>query len=180
MKQIIRFIFKITGWKIDKNSPEGIDKCVIVVGPHTSNWDFVIGKMAFITYGVKAKFFIKKELFFPPLGWILKAMGGIPVDRKQRSNLTETAVEYFKNNETMYLVFTPEGTRDYNPNWKKGFYFIAQNANVPIYISYIDYERKIGGFHSVFYPTGDVDKDIEYIKSVLRQFKGRTPENGIR
>ena len=103
------------GWKIDERTPEGIKKCVIVVGPHTSNWDFVLGKMAFITYGVKGRFLIKKELFFPPLGWILKAMGGVPVDRKQRNNLTETAVKFFNENETMYLVFTPEGTRSYNP-----------------------------------------------------------------
>lgn len=167
------------GWKVDERTPEGIKKCVIVVGPHTSNWDFIIGKLAFIHYGVNAKFLIKKELFFPPLGWILKAMGGVPVDRKKKNNLTQTAVDYFNNNEYMYLVFTPEGTRSYNPNWKKGFYYIAQKANVPIYIAYMDFEKKIGGFHSHFIPTGDVDKDIEYIKSIMRQFKGKHPENGV-
>jgi len=179
MKKIVRFIFWLIGWKIDERTPEGIKKCVIVVGPHTSNWDFVLGKMAFISYGVKGRFLIKKELFFPPLGWILKAMGGVPVDRKQRNNLTETAVKYFNENETMFLVFTPEGTRSYNPNWKKGFYFIAQKANVPIYICYMDYKRKIGGFHSIIHPTGNVDEDIRYIKSILREYKGRFPENGI-
>jgi 1-acyl-sn-glycerol-3-phosphate acyltransferase len=179
MKKIVRFIFWLFGWKIDERTPEGIKKCVIVVGPHTSNWDFVLGKMAFITYGVKGRFLIKKELFFPPLGWILKAMGGVPVDRKQRNNLTETAVKFFNENETMYLVFTPEGTRSYNPNWKKGFYYIAQKANVPIYICYMDYANKTGGFHSLFYPTGNVDQDILYIKGILKQYKGRFPEKGI-
>jgi 1-acyl-sn-glycerol-3-phosphate acyltransferase len=179
MKKIVRFIFLVIGWKIDERAPEGIKKCVIVVGPHTSNWDFVLGKMAFITYGVKGKFLIKKELFFPPLGWFLKAIGGVPVDRKQRNNMTETAVKFFNENETMYLVFSPEGTRSYNPNWKKGFYYIAQKANVPIYICYMDYERKIGGFHSIIYPTGNVDEDIKYIKGILRAYKGRFPENGI-
>lgn len=180
MKKLVRFIFWLTGWKIDERSPEGINKCVIVVGPHTSNWDFIIGRMAFITYGVKGRYLIKKELFFPPLGWILKAMGGIPVDRKQRTNLTDSAVKLFEENESMYLVFSPEGTRDYNPNWKKGFYYIAQKAKVPIYICYMDYEKKIGGFHSILEPTGDVDKDIEYIKSIMRQYKGRFPEKGVR
>lgn len=179
MKKIVRFIFWVIGWKIDERAPEGIKKCVIVVGPHTSNWDFVLGKMAFITYGVRGKFLIKKELFFPPLGWFLKAIGGVPVDRKQRNNMTETAVKFFNENETMYLVFSPEGTRSYNPNWKKGFYYIAQKANVPIYICYMDYERKIGGFHSIIYPTGNVDEDIKYIKGILRAYKGRFPENGI-
>lgn len=179
MRKIAYWILRMMGWKVDERTPEGIKKCVIVVGPHTSNWDFIIGKLAFIHYGVNAKFLIKKELFFPPFGWILKAMGGVPVDRKKKNNLTQTAVDYFNNNEYMYLVFTPEGTRSYNPNWKKGFYYIAQKANVPIYIAYMDFEKKIGGFHSHFTPTGNVDKDIDYIKSVLRQFKGKHPENGI-
>ncbi|MFY7669097.1 MAG: 1-acyl-sn-glycerol-3-phosphate acyltransferase [Crocinitomicaceae bacterium] len=179
MKKIVRFIFWVIGWEIDERTPEGIKKCVIVVGPHTSNWDFVLGKMAFITYGVKGRFLIKKELFFPPLGWILKSIGGVPVDRKQRNNMTETAAKFFNENETMYLVFSPEGTRSYNPNWKKGFYYIAQKANVPIYICYMDYKRKIGGFHSIFYPTGNVDEDIKYIKGILREYKGRFPEKGI-
>jgi 1-acyl-sn-glycerol-3-phosphate acyltransferase len=179
MKKIIQLIFWLTGWKIDKRTPDGINKCVIVVGPHTSNWDFIIGKMAFISYGVKARFLIKKELFFPPLGWLLKLMGGVPVDRTQRNNMTETAVKFFNENETMFLVFTPEGTRKYNPNWKKGFYYIAQKANVPIYICYIDYQNKIGGFHSVFEPTGNVEKDIQYIKQILSKYKGKYPKNGI-
>ena len=174
------FILRLFGWKIDKRTPEGIDKCVVVMGPHTSNWDFIIGKLAFISYGVKVKFLIKKEAFVFPFGGLLKAMGGIPVDRKKNNNLTETAVKIFNENDSMFMLFTPEGTRDYNPNWKRGFYYIAQKAKVPIYIGYMDYEKKIGGFHSLFEPTGDVDKDIEYIKSILRQYKGRTPENGIR
>ena len=179
MRKFARFILRLFGWKVDRRTPEGVDKCVIVVGPHTSNWDFVIGKLAFISYGVKVKFLIKKEVFIPPFGWILKAMGGVPVDRKKNNNLTDHAVKYFKESDTLYLVFTPEGTRSYNPNWKKGFYYIAQKANVPIYIAYMDYERKIGGFHSLFEPTGDADADIEYIKSILKQYKGKVPENGI-
>lgn len=175
----MRLILKIIGWKIDKNVPEGVKKAVIVMGPHTSNWDFIIGKMAFITFGIKGRFLIKKELFFPPFGSILKAMGGIPVDRKANNNFTEQAVDYFKNNESMYMVFTPEGTRSYNSNWKKGFYYIALKAKVPIYIGYMDYQRKIGGFDSLFIPTGNVDADILKIKTILKQYKGKYPENGI-
>lgn len=179
MKYLARFILKLFGWKIDQKAPEGIKKCVIVVGPHTSNWDFIIGRLAFTMYGIKPKILIKKELFFPPLGWLLKLMGGIPVDRKKNNNITEMAVKLFDEYDEMFMVFTPEGTRKYNPNWKKGFYYIAQKANVPIYICYMDYERKIGGFHSPFYPTGDVEKDIAYIKSIMGQYKGRFPENGV-
>ena len=180
MRKLAIFILKLFGWKIDKRTPEGVDKCVVVMGPHTSNWDFIIGKMAFITYGVNGRFLIKKELFFPPLGWILKAMGGIPVDRKGKNNLTDVAVKYLNDADKMFMVFTPEGTRSYNPKWKKGVYYIALKAKVPIYIGYMDYEKKIGGFHSAFEPTGDVDKDIAYIKSILSQYKGKYPEKGIK
>lgn len=179
MRKFARFLLKLFGWKIDEQTPEGVEKCVIVVGPHTSNWDFIIGKLAFISYGVKAKYLIKKEAFIPVFGWLLKAMGGIPVDRSKNNNLTDLAVDYFNESESLFLVFTPEGTRSYAPKWKKGFYYIALKAKVPIYIAYMDYSKKIGGFHSLFQPTGDVEKDIEYIKSVLSQFKGKHPEKGI-
>ncbi len=179
MKYIARFIFWIIGWKIDPNPPENIKKCVIAVGPHTSNWDFILGRLAFFQYGVKGKFLIKKELFFFPLGIVLKSLGGIPVDRKRNSNMTEFAVSLFEQSESMYLVFTPEGTRKYNPNWKKGFYYIALKAKVPIYICYVDFATKTGGFHSVFHPNGNIDEDISEIKKILSQYKGRVPENGI-
>lgn len=179
MKRIVRFILALLGWKLDENVPVGIDKCVIVMGPHTSNWDFIIGRMAWVIYGVKPKILIKKELFFFPLGWILRAVGGIPVDRKKNNNMTDFAVNLFQKEKSLFLVFTPEGTRSYNPNWKKGFYYIARKAQVPIYICYMDYERKMGGVHSVYYPTDNVNEDIAHIKGILKQYKGKYPEKGI-
>ncbi|TNE55096.1 MAG: glycerol acyltransferase [Bacteroidetes bacterium] len=179
MGKFMYWLLKLFGWKIDERAPSGVKKAVIVVGPHTSNWDFVIGKIAFIHYGVKARFLIKKELFFPPMGWILKAMGGIPIDRKANNNFTDQAVSFFEENDSMFMVFTPEGTRSYNPNWKKGFYYIALNAKVPIYVAYMDYEKKIGGFHSLFEPTGKADEDIQKIKDILKNYKGKFPEKGI-
>lgn len=180
MKYIAKTLFKLLGWKIDPNVPKGVNKAIIVVGPHTSNWDFIVGRMAFFMYGMNAKFLIKKELFFPPLGWLLKALGGLPVDRNKNNNFVQLAADLFAKYDSLYIVFTPEGTRDYNPNWKKGFYYIAQKAEVPIYIAYMDYERKIGGFLEPLYPTGDADKDIAYIKEKLSSFKGKFPEKGIR
>jgi 1-acyl-sn-glycerol-3-phosphate acyltransferase len=179
MRKLAAWIFRLFGWKIDDRAPEGVKKCVIVVGPHTSNWDFIIGRLAFIKFGVNGRYLIKKELFFPPLGWILRALGGIPVDRKKNNNMTDQAVKLFEESEELFLVFTPEGTRKYNPNWKKGFYYIAMKAKVPIYICYMDYEKKIGGFHSPFHPTGDVEKDIAYIKSIMGQYKGKYPDQGV-
>src|SRR5690554_5055549 len=178
MGKIAKWVLKRLGWTI-YDRPEGIDKAVVVLGPHTSNWDFIIGNMAFMHYGVKGRYLIKSELFFPPLGWFLKAIGGIPINRKKNNNFTDQAIKYFQENDTMFMVFTPEGTRSYNPNWKKGFYYIALKAEVPIYIGYMDYPTKVGGVLGVFEPTGDVEKDIAELKNILSQFKGKYPEKGI-
>ena len=180
MRKFLKFLLKLAGWKIDEFVPQGVDKCVVVMGPHTSNWDFIIGRITFANYGVNAKFLIKKELFFFPMGLILKKMGGIPVDRKTNNNLTDFAAKLLGQYSSMYLVFTPEGTRSYNDKWKKGFYYIAQRAQVPIYLAYIDYEKKIGGFECLFEPTGDVNEDIKIIKKILSKYKGKFPEKGIK
>jgi 1-acyl-sn-glycerol-3-phosphate acyltransferase len=178
-----RFYFHLLkwfGWKIDPTTPDGVKKAVVVMGPHTSNWDFIIGRMAFSHYKVKSKFLIKKELFFFPFGYVLKALGGVPVDRKKNNNLVDFASSYFNENDECFMVFTPEGTRSYSPNWKKGFYFIAQKANVPIYIGYIDYKKKTGGFYGRFEISGDIEKDVKEIKKILSNYSGRFPEKGIR
>lgn len=180
MRRLSRFIIRLLGWTIDERTPEDLKQCVIAVGPHTSNWDFILGRLAFRHYGVKGKFLIKKEAFFFPLGYFLKAIGGIPVDRKKNNKLTDYAVSLFKEHEILYLVFAPEGTRSYNPNWKKGFYYIALKAEVPIYVCYLDYVNKKGGFDQIYVPTGDVEYDIKKIKSIMGQYKGKYPENGIR
>jgi 1-acyl-sn-glycerol-3-phosphate acyltransferase len=170
---------KIFGWKIDVSVPQGVLKAVVVMAPHTSNWDFVIGRLAFYLMNVRARFLIKKELFFFPLGFILRRLGAIPIDRKSNNNMVQQAEELFANYESLYLVFTPEGSRSANPNWKKGFYFIAQNAKVPIVLAYIDYRKKTGGFHDLFNPSGNVKQDILDIKHQLAQYHAKYPEKGI-
>ncbi len=179
MKFLSGIILRMMGWKINPTVPNNISKCVLVMGPHTSNWDFVIGRLAFFYLGVKPKIIIKKELFFPPLGWILKGLGGIPVDRKKKNNMTDYAVKLFEKNDRFYLLFTPEGTRKYNPNWKKGFYYISRKAEVPIVICYLDYPSKTGGIHSVVNPMDNAVESIEYIKTILRTYKGKFPDQGI-
>lgn len=178
MKTFAKVLLKILGWKINEH-PIGVKKAVVLMGPHTSNYDFLVGRLAFWYYQVNASFLIKSELFFPPLSWILRAFGGVPVYRNKNNHFTDQAIDYFNNSETMYMVFTPEGTRSYNPNWKKGFYHVALKADVPIYIGFMDYATKTGGFHGLFEPTGDIKKDIAYLKKVLSQYKGKYPENGI-
>jgi 1-acyl-sn-glycerol-3-phosphate acyltransferase len=179
MKFLSGIILRLMGWKINPIVPDNINKCVLVMGPHTSNWDFVIGRLAFFYLGVKPKIIIKKELFFPPMGWILRGLGGIPVDRKKKNNMTDYAVNLFAANEKLFLLFTPEGTRKHNPNWKKGFYYISKKAQVPIVICYMDYASKTGGIHSVMDAMDSAEENVAYIKSILCQYQGKFPEQGI-
>jgi len=179
-KQIGKLMIRMMGWKIHPELPPEIKKCVLVMAPHTSNWDFFIGSMAFWgIYQIDVKLLIKKEIFFPPLSWVLKWMGGIPVDRKNKTNLTQVISDMYAQQDELTMVFTPEGTRSYNPRWRKGFYYIAQQANVPIVLGFLDFPSKTGGVFKVFHPTGDVDQDIAEIKKMYLNYKGRFPDQGI-
>ena len=154
------------------------DKCVICVAPHTSNWDFIIGKIFYSSLKGKIHFLMKKEWFFFPFGCIFRAMGGVPVDRKNKHNsLTEQMIEQFKLNKEFRLAISPEGTRKKSTRWKTGFYYIALGAKVPISLAHIDYEQKEIGLAINFIPTGDVESDMAGIKEYYKDFKGKYPDN---
>ena len=170
------------GWKIDPSLPAGVKKCVILMAPHTSNWDYVIGMMAFWgVYKIDLKQLIKSDLFFFPLGWLLKGMGGVPVYRNKKTNMTTTIANMYKDVDELTITFTPEGTRSYNAEWKKGFYYIALEAKVPIYMGYLDYQKKEGAiFPDPIIPSGNVEEDILKIKSLYKNISGRYPDQGVR
>lgn len=176
-KALYGFIYhRILGWKEIVTIPD-IDKYVICAAPHTSNWDLFIGKLFYGTIGRKTSFMMKKEWFFFPLGLIFKAMGGIPVDRKRKTSLVDQMAEEFASRKRFHLAITPEGTRKPNANWKKGFYFIAQKANVPIVLIGIDYSTKTITAEKMITPSGNIDQDIKDIKRYFTRFKGRIPAN---
>jgi 1-acyl-sn-glycerol-3-phosphate acyltransferase len=182
MKRLFgRLMLKLMGWKINPYIPPHFNKCVVVMAPHTSNWDYFIGMMAFWgVYQMDIKQLIKKELFVPPLSWLLKYLGGIPVNRKGPNKLVVQIAELFKNKDTLTIAFTPEGTRAHNPNWKKGFYYVAKEANVPICLGYLDYKTKTGGLLSLnFELTDDADADIKKIQDIYKQFQGKYPQKGV-
>lgn len=164
------------GWRItgDTNLPS---KCVICVAPHTSNWDFILGKLVYKSLGKQASFLMKKSWFFFPLGIILKAIGGIPVNRSKKSSLTETLAKEFSIRDKFQLAITPEGTRKKKDDWKKGFYYIALEGKVPIVVAALDYSTKTVDFKATFHPTGDADKDITEIKSYYKSEMAKKPEN---
>jgi 1-acyl-sn-glycerol-3-phosphate acyltransferase len=170
------FILRLFGWRTSAVLPENIVKAVLIVAPHTSYWDFVIGRMTFWSSKIKIRVLIKKEVFVFPLGWFLRKLGGVPVARGQKNNLVEQAAGIFHKSRTMVLVITPEGTRRKVHHWKKGFYYIAMEAKVPIALGFIDYSTKTGGIGPLLYPSGNYEKDMEVILDFYRDKKGRYPE----
>jgi 1-acyl-sn-glycerol-3-phosphate acyltransferase len=169
-----RLMLRLMGWKITSVIPAGTKKCVIAVAPHTSYWDFVIGRLAYWLLGVKASFLIKREVFRFPFKRLLLHMGGIPVDRGRSSKMVDQVVEKFKKSETLFIVITPEGTRKPVRQWKKGFYYIASQAGVPIALGYLDYAKKEGGVGKVIIPNGDMEGQM---KEIMAFYSGMTPKH---
>jgi 1-acyl-sn-glycerol-3-phosphate acyltransferase len=146
------------------------------LAPHTSNKDFLLGQLYAHAEGWKINFLMKKEWFFWPLGPIFKRMGGIPVYRSKHTSMTDNLAETAKRAETFRLCITPEGTRSLNPEWKKGFYFVALKAQIPVLLYGVDYERRLIQCTKSLIPTGDVDKEMKEIKLYFKDFKGKHPE----
>lgn len=176
MQKLSKFILKKLGWKIE-GLRDYSHKCVLCVAPHTSNWDLLMGKIIYSSMGRKASFLIKKTWFFFPMNIIFRAIGGIPVDRSKNTSLTEQMSELFAKRNHFELAITPEGTRGKNSDWKKGFYYIALAAKVPIIIAVLDYQKKTVNFKAEFIPTGDVDSDMNKIKSYYIGASGKNREN---
>lgn len=179
MQNISRFILtKIMGWRVINRLPE-IDKCVVVVAPHTSNWDFVVGKLAYSSLGRTANFLIKKEWFVFPFNLFFKSIGGIPVARDRKTSMTNVLAAEFDKHEKLHLAITPEGTRKPRKEWRKGFYFIAKKAGVPLMLIGLDYGKKEASVLDIFYPTGIYAQDIVKIKSYYKDITAKKPENFI-
>ena len=165
-------------WTLEINGDD-IPKCIICVAPHTSNLDFMLGKLYYNAIGKKAKFLIKKEWFVFPLNFIFRSMGGIPINRSKSSSTTEQLAEEFSRRDIFHLAITPEGTRKRTEEWKKGFYYIALKAGVPIQVAYIDYGKRKIGIKTTFYPTGNADEDILAIRSMYEGVAGYHRKNFV-
>ncbi len=153
------------------------DKYIICLAPHTSNWDFILGQLYSRAEGLRINYLMKKEWFFWPLGPIFRKTGGIPVYRDKKTSMTDNLAETAKRSESFRLCITPEGTRSRNPDWRKGFYFIALKAGLPILLYGLDFDRKLIQCTKCIMPTGDVEKDMQEIKQYFADYKGRHPEN---
>ena len=168
-------LYKRMGWK--KNVTEDHScKFIICLAPHTSNIDFLIGQLYMRAEGMNINFLMKKEWFFWPLGIAFRKIGGIPVWRSKHKRMTDVLAGIAKSQDTFRLCITPEGTRALNPEWKKGFYYIALKARMPILLYGLDYRRKLIQCTTSVMPSGDIDADMAKIKNYFKNFTGRHPE----
>ena len=152
------------------------EKCIIALAPHTSNWDFIIGNLYSRAKGFHSDFLMKKEWFFWPMGILMRRLGGIPVYRSKQMHSTDLIAEQARKAKTFRLCITPEGTRKAQPEWKKGFYFIALKAQIPILLYGLDFaERKIVCTKTII-PNGDFEAQMQEIKDYYKDFKGLHPE----
>ncbi|MGE4433413.1 MAG: lysophospholipid acyltransferase family protein [Bacteroidales bacterium] len=174
MQKLAQAILKAFGWTYEAKTPYFM-KSVLVVAPHTSNWDFIMGKLGYLALGRDAHFVIKKDWMVWPIGILFRKMGGIPVDRSRANKFTDQIAGIYKSRERFNLAITPEGTRKRNPRWKRGFYHIALKANVPIVLVKIDYGTKHMCVCEVFTPTGDEAADMHAIQQRYKDVVAKHP-----
>ncbi len=172
---LCRFILKLIGWKLVGTLPSD-KKYIVIVAPHTSNWDLVIGLLGRFATEAKINFLAKKQLFFFPLGNLLRALGGTAVDRSKQGNKVEQIVELYKQLDELILGLAPEGTRSLVTRWKEGFYHIAMQTGISIVMIGFDYPSKEIRIHEPFWPTGDINKDFPQFVSYFRTIRGRYPK----
>lgn len=172
---ISSLILRIAGWTVRCTVPD-FPKCIICVAPHTSNWDFVLGKLAYASLHRKAGFLMKSSWFFFPLGYFFKAIGGVPVTRKPGSDLTKTLIERYNSTDRLTLAITPEGTRSLTTRWHTGFLHIAKEAHLPIVLGVLDFGNKTIILERVFTPTGDIEADMRMIKDYYKPYSGLYPD----
>lgn len=171
-------LYSKLGWRKEVTVPLP-DKFIICLAPHTSNWDFFFGQLYTLSEGIRINFLMKREWFFWPLGPLFKSMGGIPVWRDKHASMTDNLADEAMKSDSFRLCITPEGTRSPNADWKKGFYYIALKAKIPILLFGVDYEKKRIQCTRSFIPTGDFDREMKEIKLYYKDFRGKIPENFI-
>lgn len=170
-----RGVLRLMGWRLVGELPD-LPKFVITAAPHSSNWDFVIGIATVFAIRLDVRFVGKAELFRGPLGWLMRRLGGLPVDRHRPEGFVEQIVRLFQAHSQLVLAMAPEGTRKPVERWKSGFYRIALGAGVPIVPGFFDNARREVGFGAAFHPSGDAAQDL----ATLRAFYAKLPRRGAQ
>jgi len=179
MRALASFIyFRLMGWKQNGSFPH-IPKCVIIVAPHTSWVDFVVGLLIRKIVNQKINFIGKKSLFKPPFGWLFRYLGGTPVDRSKNEDTVASISRIFNSREEFRLSLSPEGTRKKVDKWRSGFYYIAKAAKVPIVMVAFDFGKKEVKISDPIWPTNDKEADFRTYMEFYKGVEGKIPEYGV-
>jgi 1-acyl-sn-glycerol-3-phosphate acyltransferase len=170
-----RTLMRLSGWRFTGEDFPAVPRFVLIVAPHTSNWDFLVGVMAMYALGIRVTFLGKDALFKFPLGIVMRFLGGIPVDRTSSRDVVTQSAEQVARAERIILVLAPEGTRKRTGTWRTGFYWIARKAEVPIVPVSFDYARKAVHVFAPFLPTMDAESDMAALRALYRPEMARYP-----
>jgi len=170
-------VLKMIGWKVTGQLPN-VPKCIFIGVPHTSNWDLIIALGAMQRVGLKCSWMMKKEAFFWPLGGLFEKLGGIPIDRSSKNDVTTQMANWFKAHDNVWLGMTPEGTRSKVKKYKKGYLRMAYAANVPIFVIGLNAPTKEVVLDRLWDLTFDTEVDNRKIKAYYdKTYIGINPEN---
>lgn len=179
-KRLYKFIFfKLMNWKIEGTIDKSINKCVLMVLPHTSWHDFYLGLFTRGITEIEMNYIAKKELFRFPFGYYFRWMGGAPIDREGNLNKVDSIARIFENHTEFRLAILPEGTRKKISELKTGFYYIALKANVPIIPIAFDYGKKTVNIGKPFYPTSNYEEDLKILLNHYKGVVGKIPKSGF-
>ncbi len=170
-KAFTRGLLTLFGWRVDGDFPDRA-KMIAIVAPHTSNWDFVVGILVVFALGLRIRFLGKHTLFKPPLGWLMRWLGGTPVIRDTPQGAVGDAAEMIAGENRVLLGIAPEGTRTCGTPWRSGFYNIALAAKVPILPAAFDYGRRSLTLFPLFEPTGNYEADLAQLQALYAGVHG--------
>jgi len=165
-------ILRLMRWKIEGEIPN-LPKFIAIAAPHTTNWDFVIGMATLMALGIRVHWIGKDSIFKWPVKYLWHWLGGKPVDRSQSHGVVEQSVALFHTHPEFILGLSPEGTRKNLPKWRMGFYYMARGAAVPILMAHFDFQNRVLGIGSLFYPTDNVEKDVAEMQNYYKSFTGK-------
>ena len=163
-----RAFLRLLGWRVEGTIPD-LPKMVWIGAPHTTNWDGVLAIATLLALGVNASTMIKDSAFKGPLGWLLRALGAIPINRASPKGVVEQSIDQFTSRERFILLIAPEGTRTGAEDWKRGYYRIAEGAGVPVLPAVIDYPARRITFGPMLVPTGDYEADFAILVALYRR-----------
>lgn len=169
-------LLRLAGWHA-RGEEIPHQRFVLIGAPHTSNWDFPLMLMVVLKLRLRVYWMGKHTLFPFGLGWLMKWLGGIPINRSASHNVVNETVKQYRENKELVVLIPPEGTRSKVTQWKTGFYHIANNAEVPILLGYVDAENKEAGIADFFQPSGDIEKDMIEIRDFYASKKGINAAN---